>query len=68
MLSTSNNTQHRDPTFEAACRLEINEKGCAVCMRRRVVFNDEYACDTGLVFPFCRVNKKGFILDEGRGD
>lgn len=56
---------HRDPTFEAACRLEIDEKGCEVCARRMALTTGELRCGVNKVFPFCKGAKKGFVLDMG---
>lgn len=56
----------RDPTLEGAQQMEIQERGCAVCERRRVLSTGELRCGVGKRFPFCRADKKkGFRLDVG---
>lgn len=54
---------YRDPTMEAAQRLEIREKGCAVCARRLALSDEALRCSTGKTFPSCRGVTKGFVLD-----
>ena len=58
---------YRDPTFEAAARLEISEKGCRVCVRRVELSGDRIRCGVGREFPRCRGLKHGFVLDMGAG-
>jgi len=52
---------HRDPTFDAACRLEIHEKNCSVC-QRRVVLADQSYCGVDKKFPACKRQRGGFLL------
>jgi len=56
---------HHDPTYEAACRMEVDEKGCAVCVRRLELSAGGIHCSTGKRFPFCKGNKNGFLLGMG---
>ncbi len=55
---------HRDPTFDAACRMEVNEKSCAVC-QLRVLIADRIHCGINKKFPFCKKDGSGFLLDMG---
>ncbi|MDH5189432.1 MAG: hypothetical protein OEW37_10815 [Rhodospirillaceae bacterium] len=58
---------HKDPTLEAASALEIAQKGCAVCARRRQLSSGKLLCAIGKKFPFCR-GGNGFKLDTGGKD
>lgn len=61
----SSEALYRDPTLERAVAMEIREKGCAACTRRREVFDGAYECTVNKTFPKCRGKKNGFQLDEG---
>jgi len=54
--------RHCDPTFDAACRMEINEKGCSICQRRIFIDNNLH-CSMSKKFPFCKKDSNGFMLD-----
>jgi hypothetical protein len=58
---------HADPTFEAACRMEIRELGCKACVRRLTLSTGAVRCSQGKEFPRCKGERKGFKLDEGGG-
>ena len=57
---------HKDPTFERVAAMEIRERKCRVCTRRRELSTGAVLCGTGKRFPLCRSDKKnGFKLDMG---
>jgi len=56
---------HRDPTFEAACAMQLRELGCKACARRLTLSDCSVVCSQGKKFPFCKREKSGFKLDEG---
>jgi len=54
---------HNDPTLEGAQRMEINEKGCAICDRAQWLSTGKSVCTKGKKFPFCKSDRKnGFRL------
>lgn len=58
------NHAHKDPTFNLAYALEVQEKNCTVCQRNFTLNNKNY-CSNGLKFPSCRQKRNGFkVLDQ----
>lgn len=54
---------HKDPTLEAAQRLEIAQKRCGACQRRVMLSSGDLRCGVGKTFPACRGQRGGFALD-----
>ncbi len=61
-----NEAMYRDPTFDEALRLQISEKGCRCCLRCVELSTRALRCTAGKVFPKCRGERGGFVLDDGR--
>lgn len=49
---------YRDPTFEAACELELREKRCEACEQSLSLVGGKAVCSQGLKWPACRSDKK----------
>lgn len=58
-------TLYDDPTLDAAVSMEVEDKQCAVCTRRRVLSEGGATCGVGHVYPFCKRSRDGFELDAG---
>lgn len=55
---------HKDPTFEAAQRMEIEQKKCSICMQSiALIHTKKNICASGKQWPFCKYDRKnGFKI------